>query len=398
MTVRPSVPTSMRATLQASLSSRAQLSARPLFIVCTIAASFCATAMGQSSGQTSGQTALDRAIIAAAAPLTDAQKAAVSTFAASALEAIRDGTDATEMVDARWTLVTPARDPAATAPFRKGYSAILITELTPVIKGKDLQRAVNAMQVIRFTRTPESVDVLIERSNAATEPDAGKRLAAASILADSFEDLDASNAYLETAARRLRDAASTEPDWIALQQKLAAISTAAKRKDLPPDNARNIRKAQAEAVAAVAKSIKSNTTADERMQALQRALIGVRNELLLLQQADRTAASKTLAPAMGDLLTASSAQWAAGHAGGSSSGSRGVEVNPALAPSYAAVVNSCEVMLRLIDRAERPQAYANAKPDADARVLANAWDAGDKAKFDAEVKRWNAIVSAPPYK
>ncbi len=374
MTVRPSVPTSV----QASLPARAQLSARPLFILCAIAASLCASALGQ--------TTLDRGIIATAAPLTDAQKAAVSTFAASALDAIRDGTDATEMVDARWTLVTPARDPAATAPFRKGYSAILITELTPVIKGKDLQRAVNAMQVIRFTRTSESVDVLIERSNSASENDPGKRLAAASLLADSFEDLDASNAFLETAARRIRDAASTEPDWIALQQKLAAISTAAKRKELPPDNARNIRKAQAEAIAAVAKSIKSNTTADERMQALQRALIGVRNDLLLLQQADRTAAAKTLAPAMGDLLTASSTHWEAGHN------------NATLAPSYAAVVNSCEVMLRLIDRSERPQAYAGAKADADTRVLATAWEASDKAKFDAEVKRWNAIVSASPYK
>ena len=51
-------------------------------------------------------------------------------------------------------------------------------------------------------------------------------------------------------------------------------------------------------------------------------------------------------------------------------------------------------LLRIIDREERPQAYAGSRPDADARVLLPAWESSDKAKFEAEAARWAGIVAA----
>lgn len=331
-------------------------------------------------------TSIDRTILAATGALNDGQKSAVSAFVGKYAETIRTGSDARSVEEARAALATPARDPAASPSFRKAYGAVLITELSPVVKGSDLHRSLNAMQALRFTRTSEALDVILERTAVASESNPAKRIAAASLAADAFEDLDASNAYYETAARRLRDAAVNETDWLALQQKLAAIGAAARRKDLPADNARNVRKAQAEAIASLAKGMKASAAADVRMQAIQRTLVGLRNDLLVMQSADRSAVSKILAPALSDLIACANAQWDGAHA------------DATMSASYASVLNSCEVLLRLIDRGERPQAYAGTKPEGDARVLGPAWESKDKAKFQAEANRWAGIVSAAPYK
>lgn len=350
---------------------------RPLIAACILAASLVGPAAAQQ---------LDRAIIAASAPLTEAQRSAIQSFAANHLRTIREMSSGSSVNDARTALVSPMRDPAATANFRKGMAQVLVAELTPVAKGADLRAAVVAMQVLRFTRSPEAVDVLIDRANPSAERDAGKRVSAGSLASDAFEDLDANNAYIESAVRKLRDAAVAETDWIATQQKLAAIAAAARRSDLSPDSARKVRLLQVETIAALSRAIAASKSADPRIQAVQRALIGLRNDLLTMKDADRSALAKPLAPALAGLLAAGTAQWDSAHA------------DAALSTAYSGTLNLTEVMLRLIDRGERPSVYAGSKPDSDARVLGPAWDAKDKAKFDAEVKRWAGIVAAAPYK
>lgn len=359
------------------------MSFRPLFgsLLVGFVLAFCGSpeALGQSA-------TIDRSIISATGALNDGQKTSVSGFVGKYAETIRTGDNARAVEEARAALATPARDPAATPNFRKAYGQILVVELAPVAKGSDLHRALNAMQALRFSRTPEALDVIIDRTTVAGESNPAKRIAAASLAADAFEDLDASNAYFETAARRLRDAAVSETDWLALQQKLAAIGAAARRKELPADNARNVRKAQAEALASIAKAMKASSTAEARMQAIQRTLVGLRNDLLVMQSADRSAVAKVLAPALSDLLACASAQWDTAHA------------DATLSASYASALNNCEVLLRMIDRGERPQAYAGTKPEGDARILGPAWDSKEKAKFEAEANRWAGIVTAAPYK
>ncbi len=350
---------------------------RPLFSA-LLAACVSATAFAQST--------LDRAILGATAPLTAAQKSTLDTFLSKRVDAIRDSNDASAVEESRSILVTAARDPAATPIFRKAYALALIAELGPTVKSRDLRRAINAMQVLRFTRTPEGLDLVVERTIPGSETEAGKRIAAASLISDAFEDLDASNGYYETVSRRLKDATAGETDVIALQQKFTAIASAAHRKDLPAESARAVRKNLIDAIALVSKSIRAASAADNRMLALQRVLVGVRNDLLEMPQTERAIVSKTLAPALADLVAAASTQWASAHD------------SPALSASYASVMNSCEVLLRLIDRGERPAAYSGTKADGDQRLLAPAWENKDKPKFEAEAKRWNEIVGAAPYK
>jgi hypothetical protein len=347
----------------------------------------CALLAVGGAGEAFGQGAtLERAIVSASGSLSSAQSATLASFIGQHTTALRESTDARKIEEARNALITPSRDPAATIAFRKAYAAALAPELAEAVNGRDLRRALQAMQVLRFTRSPEGLDLVIARTDAKAESNAGKRLAAASLVADAFEDLDANNAYYESAARRLRDACAGESDWIALQQKLQSIGAGARRKDLPGDTVRSIRRSQAEAMAELARSMKAAKSADPRMQSLQRALVTLRNDLLLMQTADRSAMAKVLAPALADVIAAGVSHWDSAHA------------DKALSQSYAATLNSCETLLRLIDRAERPQAYAGSQPDADGRVLTPAWEAKEKAAFEAESKRWSGIVAAAPYR
>lgn len=369
-----SVPTAQR--------TRTNPRMMPRTLLTTLLAAFLTVpALGQSGG-----SGIDASILSATGALNAAQKTSVSSYAARSVEAIKSGTDQKAIDDARTALVKPSRDPGATPAFRKAYGVILVTELAPIAKGSDLRRAVVAMQVLRFTRSSDALDVIVECATPSTESDPGKRIAAGSLLIDAFEDLEASNTYYDQSARKLRDAAVAEPDWMALQQKLNALAAAARKKDLPAENARNLRKAQAEALGEIARKSKGSTAVDDRMRAVQRVLVGLRNDLLVMPQADRSQLAKTLAPALTEMLNAAGAQWDAAHASKDATA------------AYGSVVNSCEVILRLIDRSERPSAYSGTKPDGDSRVLAAAWESGDRSKFDAEAKRWAGIVSAAPYR
>lgn len=329
---------------------------------------------------------LDRAIVSATGPLNDTQKSAVAAFVSKNAQVIKTASDARSLEEARLALASAPRDPGSGVGFRKAYGQALVAELGAVAKDKDLRRALAALQALRFSRSTEGFDVLLDRTIAANEPNAAKRIAAASLVVDGFEDLDASNAYIESAARRLRDAVAAEKDWIALQQKLVAIGSAARRKDFPAENARNVRKSQAEAIATLATAMKSSSAADPRMQAIQRVVVGLRNELLAMPTADRSSVSRALAPALADLLGCAGAHWDSAHADAS------------LSAAYASVLNNCELLLRLIDRGERPQAYSGSKPEGEAKVLSAAWDAKEKDKFQAEVDRWSGIVRGAPYK
>ncbi|MEY3026391.1 MAG: hypothetical protein ACO31E_08945 [Phycisphaerales bacterium] len=332
------------------------------------------------------QSTLDRAILASNAPLTGAQKTAVGEFIAPMVDTIAKSNDMGALDEARWTLASVARDPAATAQFRRAYGESLAEALTPVVKGKDLRRSINAMQVLRFTRSTDGLDVLVASTAPDAEAEAGKRISAASLIADSFEDLEASSTYVETVARRLRDACASETDPIALQRKLAAMGAAARRKDLTPENVRTIRRYVVDAMSTLIKSMKNSAKADARIGAFQRALLGVRNELLDMPAAERSAIFRALAPVLVDLLGAVNNQWDSAHA------------DADLAGSYASVTNSCEVLLRLIDRSERASAYTGSAAGGDQRTMAAAWESKDKKAFDAELKRWKGIVAAAPYK
>ena len=322
-------------------------------------------------------TSLDQSIIASSAVLTEAQKTAIKAFAQTQVQLLATANDQAELESARRILTDAPRDPAATAIFRRGYSTVLIPLLTPVASGTDLRRAIFAMQALRFLRSNEAVDALLNRASLATEKDGARRLVAAGLAADLLSDADLSPIQMEAIAKRLGICALAETDSFALQQQLEGFNALLKRSQLPADTAKSVRKSEFEAIALLASSIAQQPNADARMNAVYRALISVRNQWVEMPTAEKTAAAPQLARGLVDLLKASDKQWTS------------VRANANLSPSYAGMCNSAEVLLRLVDRSMRP----NAPRSTDDRVLPKTWESADKAAFTAEVKRWSDAVA-----
>lgn len=323
-------------------------------------------------------TSLDRTVLASTAPLSDAQKTAIQTFATAEIETIGTSSDQGDLDAARRTLTDPPRDPAATAIFRRGYSTVLTPLLVPVAAGTDLRRSILAMQVLRFLRSNEALDALLNRAAAATEKDATRRIVASGLATDLALDADLSPMQTEAIARRFTICALAETDAFALQQQLEGFSALLKRAQLTPDTAKNVRKAEFEAIASLAVSIAQTKGADARVGSVYRALISVRNQWVEMPTAEKTIAAPQLARGLVELLKASDKQWTDGHA------------NPQASAAYIGMCNSAEVLLRIVDRSMRP----NAPRTSEDRVLTKTWESSDKAAFTAEVKRWSDAVSA----
>jgi len=332
--------------------------------------------------------AVDRATLTATSPLDAAKTAALKDFVSGWTSDLAESTDPAEITAARNALTDPARDPSASAIFRRTYSGVVLAELRPIVEGKDLRRSINALQVARFLRSPESVELIAGRLSPTAEPDVSKRLSAASTLAAAVLDADLSPVQCDGITRDIVAAAGLEKDDQVLLQQMKVLSGIARRPGLAPASADTALGGEVKVFAGLVDSVAAGPKADVRMASVARALVSLRNQWLELSRPQATKLGPTLGPAIGKVLDIADRHWET---------ARG---NPETQQSYEIAVATGETLMRLVDRSLRPNAYpapkAGAKDD-DARVLASSWTDGQKDAFSAEVKRWAGIVSAAPY-
>lgn len=331
---------------------------------------------------------LDRAILTASSPLDAAKTAALKGFVTRWTSDLAQSSDPTEITAARNALTDPARDPSASPIFRRTFSGVVLAELRPIIEGKDLRRAINGLQVARFLRSPESVDLIASRLSPTAEPDAAKRLSAASTLAAAVLDADLSPVQCDAITRDLVSAAGQEKDDQVLIQEMKVLGGIARRPGLAPASAETALGGQVKVFAVLVDSVAGSPKADARMVSVARALVSLRNQWLELSRPQSTKLGPALGPAIGKVLDIAERHWDTAHA------------SPETQESYEIAVATGETLLRLIDRTLRPNAYPAPKPgakDDEARVLASSWSSGSKDAFTAEVKRWAGIVAAAPY-
>lgn len=339
------------------------------------------TAWAQSGG-------LDRAILTASAPLTAAQTSALDEFVSRWTSTLTGSDDPAEVTAARNALTDPARDPSASPIFRRAFSGAVLAKIRPIVEGKDLRRAVNSLQVARFLRSPESVELISGRLATSGEPDAAKRLAASSVLAAAVTDADLSAVQCDGLVRDILAAAALEKDESVLVQQMKVLRGIAKRAGLPPATVDAALAAQVKVFAGLADAIAASPQADPRMASAARALVSMRNDWLELPRPQAAKLGPSLAPPVATIIKAAERHW---------DSARG---DPERAAAYEIAVATSETLLRLVDRTMRPTAYPAPKPgakDDEARVLANAWTASDRAAFAKEVARWGDIVKASPY-
>jgi hypothetical protein len=351
------------------------------FLIGCVAAAFLAGPSLAFAPQATPNS-LDRAIVTASSPLGAQQNEALEAFIGGWINVLESSSNARNLVSARQNLVDSFRDGTATPIFRRAFSGIAVPRLEPIVKGKDLQRAIMAMQVARFIGTPESIALLTARLNVAQEADAGKRLSAASNLIGALSDAKLTAVEFTTAARAIGAAASSETDALVVLQQVRALSSLVRRSDLPPQAATFARTTQVEVLRSLLQQLREGSAADARIGILNQALITLRDQWLQLKEAERTAVGPTLAPALADVFAIGGKQWETARS------------DPEQATQYAEAIAIAEVLLRSVDRTVRPNGGGTGAE----KAIATAWDAGNKSAFDAEVAKWTTVLGAAPYK
>lgn len=327
----------------------------------------------------SGGSALPREIITATAPLTGDQSKALTSFVEGFVNTIETTQDGRSMDDARRALIEPLRDPSSTPVFRRAFSVAATSRLAPIVKGTDTQRAIHAMQVAAFIGTPESLALLTGRLGSG-EPDAAKRQNAASTLAHALESVVGLTAVdFDAINRAIFAAATAETESTVLLRELRALSVIATRTGVPESSAALARTNQVTIVRGLLAQIAASTSADPRMSIVGRAIGDMQKQWTKLTSAHEKL-GPAIAPLLVEVLKASAKQWDAAH--GSD------------ATAYSDAVAGSEVLLRVIDARLRSKA-GEVSP---AGAIVKAWEANDKAGFDALVEKWSKVVEAAPYR
>jgi len=358
-------------------------------VVLSMAASAAASIALSVAAQAPGLPgSLDRSIVSTTGPLDGPKSAALGQYVAEWTRTLGSSADPADLRAARAALTDPARDPSSTPAFRRTFAGQVLPAIEPIVAGRDLQRAVNALQVARFLRTPESVELIAGRLSSGAEPDSGKRLSAASNLAAAVTDADLSPVQCDAVTRTVVAAAAAERDDQIVLQELKALQNLARRPNLPAGSLEAAQAGQIKVFADLVQSVAAAPKADPRMASVARALVSLRNQWLDLPRPQAMKLGPTLAPVLGSILDTAQRHWA------------GCRDNAELLSAYSIAVASSETLLRLIDRTLRPAEYPAPKPGAkevDARTLATAWDDGKSEPFGKEVQRWQGILKNAPY-
>lgn len=285
---------------------------------------------------------------------------------------------APEAAQAAQQLIDPAMTNNAGASFLSAYSSKIVPALRDVLKkNKDEYRAVLAAKVLGFLSTPDALEELCQWLDSDMEKRSAVRLWAARGSQLLIRRLAADAAaggmnerQINTALRRLQDAASREDDWLVMYRQFQAMAAA---------NTETGRQRQVDAFKAVATRLKrSDGEQSKLMDALSRVMFSFRNQFLLLNQQQQRSFGAQLAPLLGEVFDIALVDWDTAQA------------NPEAKLIYGQAVQQCENLLRFIHTTIQGQ-----QPPSSA--LFTAWNANNRAKFESDTKSWRNVLTQPPY-
>lgn len=244
-----------------------------------IAALVLPTVLGTGSF---AQTTLSQDIVGSTRPLSSDQESQVQSFASSQMKDLATG-DPVVVIEARNTLVQTARRAGVTGVFLGSYSNAIMPEANAILADAGPMRAENTLRVLAFLRTPDALATLVDSTNPRSVGDAGRRLVAAGLLGVALggngqTGLD--SGVLTSAARSIAENLASESDWIVALEDLRALNTIALDPALTKENRSEVRGVQFGAFQDLASRIEASTGPDEMVQAVYRAMLGLRGKLL----------------------------------------------------------------------------------------------------------------------
>lgn len=272
----------------------------------SLLAAMLLASLGTSPAAAQAPPALPNAAVAATAPLAGRDRETVTAFVQHWGGAIADG-DASEVVRARGELISPARSPSATPIFLRSYSEIVIGEVMPIVEGRDTFRAINALQVLRFLRTPESVEAILSRCDSRREMLRGKRQVAASLLRQAIGSADLNPAQLDGLSRQIGAIAATEPDWMILLQLLRTLEAISVQPGLPAASVELARTSLIGAMQSTVSRLGGAAGDPSLVEALHRTLLSMRDRYVRLSGSQRSEFARQMSPVLEAIRTAAAA-------------------------------------------------------------------------------------------
>ncbi len=317
-------------------------------------------------------------------PLSQDEKGNIATYAEFWGQKLVEAKDDPEQVKkAHRRLFDPLRIPGVTASFLNEYSRGAIGSLEEAIRVGSPHAAVNSINIVSFLGTESALEMLLDESTLRDEPRQFLRLTAArgcrELLAG--ERLASVNARkITSAARRLRDAARTEPEKLVLRYQLEAVLSA-DRADLPEASRRQIRGYLVDAIESVMERCAEDLEPDhavELFDATYPVLDTLLEAFLKLDVGSQQDFGQKLGPCLGAVLNVPETRW------------DDAQTEPGSKTRYGRVINLTEQLL------VRVNATLGASPAINTH-LKEAWDAGDTAKYRSDLDRWQAVLSEAPY-
>jgi hypothetical protein len=260
-----------------------------------VSAPVAATAAAQAS-------ALPTSVIASSAALSPRDRQLVAAYVSEWGRRLAES-DPAEVTRARAELISPARSPSATPVFLRAYSEEVLGALAPVIASDDTFRAINALQVLRFLRTPEAVEAIASRCDHSAESNRGKRQAASSLLGAAIAATSFTPAQLDGLTRRIGGMAAGETQWMTLLQLLRTLQTIAAQPGLPAASTDLVRSTFATALRTTTTRATAANGNPELIHAVQRSLLGIREQFVRLGGGARQEFARQMAPVLETIRT-----------------------------------------------------------------------------------------------
>jgi hypothetical protein len=256
-----------------------------------------------AAGAAAQVSSLPASVVATSSQLSPRDRQVVGAFV-SEWSARLAGGDPADVTRARAELISPARAPAATPVFLRAYSEEVLQALAPTIAADDTFRAINALQVLRFLRTPEAVEAIASRCDQAAEPNRGKRQAASSLLGPAISATSFTPAQLDGLTRRIGAMAAGETQWMTLLQLLRTLQAIAAQPGLPAASADLARSTFATALRTTTTRATAADGDPQLIHAVQRSLLGIREQFVRLGGGARQEFARQMAPVIETIRTA----------------------------------------------------------------------------------------------
>ncbi|MFM8874061.1 MAG: hypothetical protein ACKOJI_12055 [Phycisphaerales bacterium] len=238
-------------------------------------------------------------VLGAQPALTDAQRGQVEAYMKAMAERFASS-EPDDLPAMRKDLGKLINDPSAKPPFKRELGLAVVKSFSEHAAGTDGLRTVNVFIMARTVATADTVDFIIDNVDPNKQATVAMRIAAAAQLTKAIEGATLSPPQLDALAKRLAPIAARESDWVVVTHEVEAMAAMLRRQGLSGPQAEAIAGSLATTVNDLAARVMTGKE-PELVNALQRSLLVVRNQLTGVPGSARTKLLSSIAPSLEQL-------------------------------------------------------------------------------------------------